>query len=769
MNDDGKAANGRRKGKAAKAGTKPQPASRLRHAELMLEISRKMAELDSLDDLLYAMVALTTREIGAQGGTLFLNDESTGELYSRAAQGYTNREIRLPNTRGIAGAVFQSGEGLIIHDAYADERFNREIDERTGFVTTNIVCVPIRTIKGQVIGAAQALNKVRGKFTRADMQLLTEMSTQGAVALQHAQYIEHMNAIRKQEMDFLHVVSDMSTDIEIGSLLQKVMSEATRMLDAERSTLFLNDEKTNELWSQVSQGLDSQQIRLPNHRGIAGAVFTSGKSINIPHAYADLRFSPSFDRRTGFFTRSILCTPVVNQQGKVIGVTQVLNKRSGPFTPQDEQRLKAFTAQVAIALENAKLFADVQAMKNYNDNMLESMSNGVITLDTAGHVVTCNSAGLRILRRAPAEIASKAAADVFGTDNAWVNDKIGRVTQAQAPETSMDRTLDIAGEKASVNMTVLPLKGGDGKSLGTMMMIEDISSEKRVRATMSRYMDASIADQLLSTGADLLGGQAITATVLFSDIRGFTTLTEHLGPQATVSMLNEYFSLMVETIQQHGGMLDKFIGDAIMAGFGVPVPHDDDEDRAVRAAIRMISQLTEWNTKRVSEGKFPVHIGVGLNTDSLVAGNIGSARRMDFTMIGDGVNLASRLESACKTYDAQILVSENTFTRLKGTYRARLVDKVIVKGKTQPASIYEILDFHDAKSFPSLAEFLQMSQLGMDQYRARKFKEAISTFGNARALRGEDKVSSMFIERCEHFLIEPPGKDWAGEWKLTEK
>ena len=115
-----------------------------------------------------------------------------------------------------------------------------------------------------------------------------------------------------------------------------------------------------------------------------GAVFTSGQSVNIPHAYADLRFNPEFDKKTGFFTRSILCTPVVNKDGKIIGVTQVLNKRGGPFAAGDEARLKAFTAQVSIALENAKLFDEVQNMKNYNEAMLESMSNAVITVDELG-------------------------------------------------------------------------------------------------------------------------------------------------------------------------------------------------------------------------------------------------------------------------------------------------------------------------------------------------------------------------------------------------
>ena len=267
----------------------------------------------------------------------------------------------------------------------------------------------------------------------------------------------------------------------------------------------------------------------------------------------------------------------------------------------------------------------------------------------------------------------------------------------------------------------------------------------------------------------LLGGQAITATVLFSDIRGFTTLTENLGAAATVTLLNEYFTLMVDIIQANGGMLDKFIGDAIMAGFGVPVAHEDDEDRAVRTAISMIATLRDWNAKRTSEGKLPVNIGVGLNTDALIAGNIGSMKRMDFTMIGDGVNLASRLESACKQYGARILVSENTFRKLRGTYRSRLVDNVIVIGKTQPVAVHEILDYHNEETFPNLPEFLQSFRLGMDQYRGRRFKEAASTFADTLKLHADDKVSKMYIERCAHFVESPPPEDWDGSWTLSEK
>ncbi len=295
---------------------------RLRFAELLLSISQKMAGMDSLDEVLTALVEVTTAELDAERGTLFLNDPATNELFSRVAQGNFHREIRLLNNSGVAGHVFTEGEGVIIDDAYADTRFNRTIDEQTGFVTRSILCVPIRTAKGEVIGVAQVLNKRKGAFNSGDLTLLVAMTTQGTLALQSAQFIERMKAIRKQELEFLDIVSEVTSDIKLGSLLQKVMGEATRMLNAERSTLFLNDEKTAQLWSEVGQGLEAMQIRLPNHVGIAGAVFTSGKTINIPYAYADLRFNPAFDKKTGYFTRSILCVPIVNQRGRIIGVTR---------------------------------------------------------------------------------------------------------------------------------------------------------------------------------------------------------------------------------------------------------------------------------------------------------------------------------------------------------------------------------------------------------------------------------------------------------------
>ena len=299
--------------------------------------------------------------------------------------------------------------------------------------------------------------------------------------------------------------------------------------------------------------------------------------------------------------------------------------------------------------------------------------------------------------------------------------------------------------------------------------MEDISSEKRIKSTMSRYMNPQLAEQMLSGGQDVLGGQSVKATVLFSDIRSFTTITEKLGAAGTVSMLNEYFTDMVECIQDEGGMLDKFIGDAIMAGFGVPVSHEDDEDRAMRAAINMFKRLAALNRVRGLRGDMPIEMGVGLNTDMVVSGNIGSPKRMDYTMIGDGVNLAARLESACKTYSAQILISENTYRSLKGTYRIRDIDKVIVKGKTEPVGIYEVLDYHTEETFPHLMEVVNQFNNGVQHYRKREWPEAIDAFNEALARNPNDRLSQTYIDRCKVLEKEKLGNDWNGVWVMKTK
>jgi adenylate cyclase len=746
-----------------------QIVERLRRAEMLLDLSRTVSALESLDDILDVLVTITTTELGAERGTLFLNDPTTGELYSRVAQGVVKREIRILNDRGIAGHVFNANQSELVHDVYSDPRFNSEVDERENFVTKSIVCAPLRTVRGEVIGVTQILNKIEGEFTEDDMRMLELITTQASIALQSNQLIEQMRRNTVNEMEFLDMIADVTSEIDIVELLTKVMQEAKRMLNAERSSVFLNDEKTQQLNLLVGEGLPPGGISFPNFAGIAGAVFTSGETVNIPHAYADLRFNPAADKQSGFFTSSMLCIPLVNKSGKKIGVTQVLNKRGGPFNEEDEQRLTAFTAQVSIALENAKLFSEVQTMQNYNESILQSMPNGMVTFDETQKIKTCNQQALDILHVIEDQVIGRSAEEIFAEDNFWVVKGVDDAEQTLQMQQVVDAELRVGAGVASVNASFQPLLNEEKEKIGSMLMLEDISNEKRMKSMMSRYMDAGLADRLMGGEEDSLGGTSAEATVFFSDIRGFTPLTESLGAQGTVALLNEYFTLMVDCLTDEGGMLDKFIGDAIMAGFGLPVSNGDDEDRAVRASVQMIKELWKWNDTRSSKGQDRVDIGIGLNTDIVVSGNIGSLKRMDYTMIGDGVNLAARLEGACKQYRARILISDNTYAKLRGTYRSREIDKVIVKGKTEPVKIHEILDYHTDQSFPHIQDVLGFFKSGREEYQKQNWDKAKSEFDQGVQLNQYDHLSKIYMERCDFMKANPPGDDWDGVWTMDSK
>jgi adenylate cyclase len=237
------------------------------------------------------------------------------------------------------------------------------------------------------------------------------------------------------------------------------------------------------------------------------------------------------------------------------------------------------------------------------------------------------------------------------------------------------------------------LKTGDeleDLATGFNAMVDGLKERDKLRTTFGKYMTQAVLEHLLA-GRVELGGETLPVTVLFSDIRSFTTISEKMNAHELVALLNEYFTEMVGAIMGQDGVVDKYIGDAIMAVFGAPVPKPDDAVRAVRAAVKMREALATLNQRLVARGVPPIQTGIGIHTGDVVAGNIGSEERMEYTVIGDAVNLASRLESNTKELGVPILISEDTFRLVCEHFETRPVREITVKGRVQPVTTYEVL------------------------------------------------------------------------------
>ena len=309
--------------------------------------------------------------------------------------------------------------------------------------------------------------------------------------------------------------------------------------------------------------------------------------------------------------------------------------------------------------------------------------------------------------------------------------------------------------------------------------LHEQQDKKFLRETFGTYISPEVLDKMYAEKqAPKLGGVEGHHTAFFSDIQNFSTFSEALEPERMVALMNEYLTVMSKVVLDNEGTLDKYIGDAIVAFYGAPVPVQDHEIKSCVTALEMQRALGELREKWRNEDDWPnivysMQHRIGLNSGRMVTGNMGSEMRMNYTMMGDTVNLAARLESSAKQYGVYNFVGENIYESAKDKFIFRFLDFVQVKGKNIPVKVYELISEKDTADNASI-DLIRVFEKGLDHYFQKEWDDAIKCFEKAEAMEDHftsrnTTPSAVYINRCSMFRENPPEKDWDGVWAMTSK
>ena len=490
----------------------------------------------------------------------------------------------------------------------------------------------------------------------------------------------------------------VNSTLELDAVLQIVMDTIVRLTRAERGFLMLRDEQ-KEMTIRIARNWEQESIN-PNEfaisRTIMGKVIEEGKPVLTTNAQEDPRFGAQ-ESIVAYSLRSILCVPLMVRDD-LIGLIYADNRiRSGIFSENERDLLTAFANQAAVAIENARLFsslkhtlAEVIELKSMMDNIFASIASGVITADVENQIILCN--------RAAETILGSAAATLIGHP---LNEVLPHVAEDIAPYLVSLRDNDepVVGLEFSHKLpkrglvdwrlNLSPLKDADQITQGVAIVLDDLTERKRLEAQrrlFERMVSPAVINQLDPNSLQL-GGKRVDLTVLFADIRGFTTYSEQISPERLVAVLNRYLAAMAEAVLSQEGTIDKFLGDAVMAWFNAPIPQPDHTLRAVKAAL-FLRETVEALYQELPEDSH-LAFGVGIHYGDAVLGLIGTDRRLEYTAISDSVNTAKRIQE--NSARNQILISKEAYERVQDMVEAKEHASMTVKGKSQPVEVYEVL------------------------------------------------------------------------------
>ena len=553
--------------------------------------------------------------------------------------------------------------------------------------------------------------------------------------------------IKEFQLRILQQVSQVAiAPFNFNRILDAMMDRVMEAMHTDAGSIILKNEDTGFLEFKVTKGEKAEEIKkykLKVGEGIAGWVFKNRRPVIANNVYRDKRFKASISQKLRYETHNILCTPLL-VKNKAIGVLEVINKKSN-FVDDDLRILNILANNISIIIENARLF-NTSLKKISELNTLSEISrniNSILDLDPLLNVVMNNAtevmkaevSSVLLLDEDKKELIFRIALGEKGEKVKKIKLKVGEGIAGWVAKTGKPIIVNDVKNEPRFNQAVdrktgfktrsilcVPLYSKE-KMIGVIQVInkkdhlpftkeneellntfachaaiaienaklyENIREEERKRGIYQRFLSPQIVDEVMNKAKTIsLGGRRQNVTILFSDIRGFTEITEAKPPEYIVDLLNEYFGEMIDIIFKYGGTLDKFIGDGLMAVFGTPIYYKDHAKRGMAAALEMQERLKALNMRNRKRGFVELAVGIGINTGSVIAGNIGSEKRMEYTVVGNGVNIASRLEGLAQ--GGQILITESTYNELKGLkLDVEKLKQVQVRGKRGAMDIYQV-------------------------------------------------------------------------------
>lgn len=420
-----------------------------------------------------------------------------------------------------------------------------------------------------------------------------------------------------------------------------------------------------------------------------------------------------------------------------------------------------------LVISQAKRMIDLSL---YTKSLLSTVPVALIGMDKNGSIRNVNRAAEEILEVSESKIKDQHLESLFDT-NSPIPAKAHQALSDGRPQHMSSENLHLSsGKKIVGNLYMQPLRDDEQEICGLLLTIEDQTYVHFLNDAFKRYVPPSVSEIIANDPKSLeLGGEIKTLTVLFSDLEGFTSISEQFDPKEMVTLLSDYFSEMTQKIFVYEGTLKEYVGDELMAIFGAPIKQNDHEERACDAALAMRQRLSEMRREWEGRGRPRLRARTGINTGPMLVGNLGSPYRFSYGAMGDHVNLASRLEGLCKIYGVDIIVSENTVQSVKGRFVFRELDMVRVKGRMRPVKLFELVSRKNETLTHAVDACLAQYESGLKYYRSQNWNLAIQSFEKALACSPEDKPSKMMMARCRDYLETPPGKDWDGVYQHTRK